>query len=593
MNRLAVLSIKHPTEDIQNSPGAPAHVFSKAIGLKHIVSNVAAKAQTARTVNDLAAIILTLDGHQDESAMRAGLMPHQVLLLREGAGLAIDHHATSLANNDWVFGVTEQAFIYLAPQLPRDPKTQVLASVRLPAGLARDVASLQEKTCSAQMDKMDYVGRTIAECGIPHALETVRFALCHSEPCIFHVNDETFSNFGPINNLLPMTGNDTPGLLFTELLSKPVSEWSVNQRILVFTLYLVRRAGGRCEEFSGAQLGLLSFEQWLNDRYADYSHRASVDPAATTFLDIADHIFALRQELKTSHFFYRLVNGLNFAKTEQLGRRTDICLSVRRIPRRMTEYLRDRFDVRSERQPSIDSYMRAIVERIASIATPTDVDAAIEDFLEALITTATDELRSDYGMSRAPRDFHAWAKALGNRSYIDICRWTPAEFLTAVYPGHSLMEDLGEDSDTLHKILYSVAGRMTYNSWHYAAGHCPIEAVPAERHFLYPPRMSDIVIVSHQHHAGHRVANVNLAIRSPAGLSIHGNKYYGLVDLRFVRGAGAPYTYKELVRAREFTAYARAFYQALVDLCVERDTPLPIRGYSKEWYANKYLPAEA
>lgn len=587
LSAVAVESSRPENNAVATDP--PAYANSKAVGLENIVAGVVAKARAAASLAELRTLLLTLDGNQDERALYCSLLPHQAYLLDQAGDLPVSHRDAPLAEHDWVLGLWQHACLYIAPALPDDGNCHVVGVVRLPAELAGAVAALRETARVGQTARMREVDDLISGCGVAHVLETIRFALCYSEPSVFYVNEETFSNFGPINNLHTVDGSEPPGLLFVDLLHRPLAEWTENQKTLVYCLYLVRRAGGRCEEFSGKQTNLTTLARWLEERYDNFTARLSVPPTAKSPWAMADHLFALRQALKKEYFFYRQVNGIDFNKTENLGRRSDICLSVHKVPRALREYLEAQYGVRAERQASIDVYMRGVVERIAALPTPAGQDAAIEGFLELLIRTSTDELASDYGMSRTPRDFHGWSRALKERRYDDICNWIPDDFRTAVYAGRLLDERVGGDMKTLYKVLYSVAGRMTYNSWHYAAGQCPIEFVPPERHFLFPPRLSDIVIVSHQHHAGHRVAEVNMALRSPAGIFINGKKYYGMVDLRYVRSAGTPYTYAELVRAREYTGYARAFYQALADICVETDTAIPIRGYSKEWYARKYL----
>lgn len=570
-------------------PGQPAYADSKAIGFGNVVAGVVAKAQQASSLSALRKILVSLGGFQEETAMWESLLPHQSFLLEHGGNLQLGPAGEALADNEWVIGLWRHGHIYLSRALPPSGDCHVFGVARLPEGLAAKVAGLQDEGLREQDARMPQVEALISSCGAAHMIETARFALCYSEPSIFYVNEETFSNFGPINNLLTFDGTEPPGYLFVDLLHKPLREWTANQKVLVYCLYMIRRAGVRCEEFSGRQMNLLTLESWMQNRYEHFTRRVGVQPAADSPPAMADHLFALRQALKKDHFFYRTVNGINFNKTENIGKRSDVCLSVYKIPRRLRDYVQHRYEVRAERHASIDTYFRAVVEQMAAIDGADQREAALEGFIETLVRTATDELASDYGMTRAPRDFHAWARALRERRYLDICNWIPNDFFTAVYAGKSLDERLNGDQRTLHKMLYSVAGRMTFNSWHYAAGQCPVESVPADRHFLFPPRLSDLVIVSHQHHAGHRVAEVNMAIRSPAGIFINNKKYYGMIDLRFVRGAGKPYTYEELVRSRELTAHVRAFYQALADVCTEKDTAIPIQGYSKEWYSKKYL----
>ena len=54
---------------------------------------------------------------------------------------------------------------------------------------------------------------------------------------------------------------------------------------------------------------------------------------------------------------------------------------------------------------------------------------------------------------------------------------------------------------------------------------------------------------------------------------------------RLMRREGPPYTQVELVRAREFTAYLRAIYQALVPRHEAGKAIPAIKAFSKDWYA--------
>jgi len=283
---------------------------------------------------------------------------------------------------------------------------------------------------------------------------------------------------------------------------------------------------------------------------------------------------------------------MNFNKREALGRRSDICLAVARLPRAYTRFVAKEFKVHAERHLSVDAYARSTIDSLLSDARQQKFDSVFEGLLGVLVKSATEELNSDIGMSRSPRDLHGWASALASQDYAQICSWPSTEYFTAVYASSEYEGRPEVTAKDLYASLYSIAGRMTYNSWHYAPGQCPVEAVPSGRHFFFPPRMSDIGVASNQHHGGHVLAKINHSIRSPAGLLINGVKHYGLVDLRFVRCSGAPYEYSELVRSRELTALARAVYQAVLNRSLQDRHAYRVESFTKEWYARRYLSGQ-
>jgi long-chain acyl-CoA synthetase len=142
--------------------------------------------------------------------------------------------------------------------------------------------------------------------------------------------------------------------------------------------------------------------------------------------------------------------------------------------------------------------------------------------------------------------------------------------------------------ELLVKILYACSGRMQFNSWHYMPGHCPREAVPADRHFYMPPRMPDLAEWSDQHHAGHSMAEVRYSIRSPAPIEIDGRSYPGMVDLRLYRQRGLPYTDAEFLCALRHTECLRAAFQAFTDHVVRTASGVTIDAFDKDWFKRYY-----
>jgi hypothetical protein len=191
-------------------------------------------------------------------------------------------------------------------------------------------------------------------------------------------------------------------------------------------------------------------------------------------------------------------------------------------------------------------------------------------------------------MTRGLRNLQMFSDALAQARYADICAWPSTDYFCGVFPSALLLERLAATPDTLVKILYACSGRMQFNSWHYMPGHCPRDAVPADRHFYAPPRMPDIAVWSDQHHPGHVHAGVRHSIRSPAPITLDGVGYPGMIDLRLFRQRGPEYTERELGITLAYTEVLRAFSQAMADYTARTGTALCIGAFGKEWFQSYY-----
>lgn len=569
---------------------ASAFHNAEAIGFAQVIAATKTAVRNATTLREASLILASLGGYQDPAAVFASLTPVQVRAIEITGDscftpLDSDHEQTDV----WYLGLWSYGRIYLSHAISDDERCELVGYVHVPSATSALLLEQQEDEDARRLPLLEEMACAYETLGAHHILESARFMLDHIEPSMFFIGDHVHSNFGPVNDLLPRDGAELPGYLFNDLRTRPFAEWTERQKTIVFGLYLIRRSGFRCEEFSGRQLTLPELDGWLEDKRNTYCALVQAEGSAVDLLGRADELFAAKQATKRTHFTYRIVNGMNFNKREALGRRSDICLAVARLPRAYTRFVASEFKVHAERHLSIDTYARSTIDSLLLDVRNDGFDAAFERLLGCLVKSATEELNSDIGMSRSPRDLFAWASALAAQDYAQICAWASTEYFTAVYASSEYEGRAEVTAKDLYASLYSIAGRMTYNSWHYAPGQCPVEAIPDGRHFFFPPRMSDIGVASNQHHGGHVLAKINHSIRSPAGLLINGVKHYGLVDLRFVRCSGAPYEYSDLVRSRELTALARAVYQALLNRSVQDKRSYRVEAYTKEWYAQRYL----
>ena len=129
---------------------------------------------------------------------------------------------------------------------------------------------------------------------------------------------------------------------------------------------------------------------------------------------------------------------------------------------------------------------------------------------------------------------------------------------------------------------------MEYNSWHYTPGNFLNERHRIQRHYYFPPVMSDITEWSNQHHQGHVYANVKHAIRCPGTilcLPYTLNAYY---DLRLMKTSGVMYSEIDLMKALYYKEVVGALYQAWFDYCREHQSQLDMTAYDRKWYQQQY-----
>jgi acyl-CoA synthetase (AMP-forming)/AMP-acid ligase II len=588
------------TRDAQMAIEATSALGSPRAGFEAILEDVAKRLEYGKPVRDALNVILSLAGRQPLAGAAEALTPAQAAFYDIAANFPLlpcaQEAPAQPAQTDpewWFIGVWSYGRMWLSRSRPEDPECRWLGQSALPAAVASALAICADgmqralEECDAQMHDF-FAGcddRTFR-----HMLHEVHESIDHMDPILLYVGDVTFTNFGRFNNLQERNGADLPACFYRRLRRMTLADWTREEKIFVFCLYWLRMAGCRGEEFNGRQLCPVRLNAYLDRRLADYRARAPqlFGEAAPTIAAKARLLARCKQACAADVITYRWINGLNFYKEERLRPRAPAPGPA--LPADLAAYLASSYGAAAVAGESLEQIFGRCIARMAQSGFASDDPElhAFEKLLKAIVDAATAATGSDVGMTRGFRDVARWQRAFAAQSYEAVCAWTPGEYFCGVFPSVALQARLGAKPDLLIKILSACSGRMQFNSWHYAPGYCPRERVPSDRHFYLPPRMPDMTVWSDQHHAGHAMAAVRFAIRSPAALDIAGHNYPGMVDLRLFRRDGAEYTDAEFVAALRYTECLRAAWQALADHVAGSGQAVTVNAFDKEWFKRYY-----
>ncbi|MFP5262407.1 MAG: hypothetical protein ACLGJB_10935 [Blastocatellia bacterium] len=446
-------------------------------------------------------------------------------------------------------------------------------------------------------------------------LNTVEHMVDHVDPVLIYVEDRTFTLYGKRNNLLDrvvrrrtVPGNTTVGkalvesrvgrgdFLFTYLRHRKIGEWNDDEKMFIYCMYWLKQSGGRGEEFNGLQLTHPGLHEHFDD-LAETLRRAGLNsanfPANATIPQKAACVNEWKQEIKQSHITYRIINGLNFYKIEDfLARREVASGELNKLPKSLKEYFGETYDMPVERYGTLGELSREWVLKVfagdARHKDPDKFPTAIEELLHEIVKSAVEESDSDIGMTRCIRSIAKVKKIHDAGCCAEACNWPVSDYYCCVVPSARWADSMKSRGNDSAFVLYAIAKRMEYNSWHYTPGYYESSRVPDGRHFFIPPAMPDLTEWSNMHHGGHIIANVLFSIRSPGSLHHDGREFNGLFDLRLMRQEGEPYSVEDLKRALVFTGYLKSFYQALMDFVCSNCIEFSVTAFTKSWYDFHY-----
>jgi hypothetical protein len=488
----------------------------------------------------------------------------------------------------WHIGVWNYGRILLTDTVPESHEYTAFAWLVVPDEISFQI---EARVREAEAENAKYEQELevflagVTEAQKREIVESVRDGIDHMDPVLIYADDNTFTNFGPYNNLLRK-----PGALLDRLADTPIADWLSDEKRFVGCFSWIRQAGMRGEEFNGLQLTPRTVHEHFDSCFQRYSQilGAQVLGAQTgewpeSLAGKAKRLLGMRQEISRDYVTCRWVNGLTFYKAERFVRRSVLTQSLNDLPLDLVEYIENTYGLRMRSFSSLDELFRACVE--AADGVEPDVEKPLMDgterLLERITMSAIEAIHSDIGMTRGIRDVRRWQQKLDEQQFVEIGEWPTTDYFCGVFPSAGMRRKM-PDPGRLAKVLTACSVRMQYNSWHYIPGHFSKELAP--HHYYFPPRMADTAIWSDQHHAGHVMAAVRFSIRSPAPLKYRDRTYFGMVDLRLFRASGAHFTRRDLCAAMKYTEYLRAVYQAITDMAASGERQIVIRAFDKAWF---------
>lgn len=574
-------------QHMHSSIGNQEHVFNRAAaGFSTLLDTLVSETSESDTLAQIAHRLLTLGGRQSyDFGLRSLSQRQRVLLTLKRDVVPCPSSAINREGNWWYVGIWDYGRMLLTDEPPARHCRRVIGLLPVSDEVSAQVASLTQESESVH-DKPEREAERFLD-GLEQGraeelLQYVRNGIEHIDPVLIYVNDSTFTNFEPYNNLL-----GKPDRLFSKLRGLPAADWTPDERRFIACFCWLLQAGLRGEEFNGLQLtpGTLDahFDACLR-RYAQVLALPAID-SSLSIGEKARYVYELRREMRRKHFVYRRVNGLNFYKEEDWAPTTALQHKVEDLPSGLRRYAEETYDLSASLFDNSADFFRVCVERATRPDHPADgLLTGIESLLERIVISAAEALHSDIGMTRGIRNLRGWQMALDQRHYRELCEWPTEEYFCAVFPSARMLEHHRKDLKQLAKILTACSVRMRYNSWHYMPGHFSEDSIPSGRHYYYPPQMADMAVWSDQHHAGHVMAAVRYAIRAPAPLEYRERSYPGMIDLRLYRSSGIGYTREELFTAMKYAEYLRSVYQAISDLVASTSRQVVICSFDKQWF---------
>lgn len=496
-------------------------------------------------------------------------------------------------------GVFEYGRVYLdSVKLTKHAKRlHVLGYIEPSSEHLAEIASIQTKS-RQQQSQLEQESIEFLESLDPEQLnmviEFIIDGLDHVDPILYYVKETCFTNFANFNNLLPKNNERKPGYVLVDLLITPLKEWTLEEKLLIACSYFVLKAGFRGEEFSGRILAPETVNHYFDCKLEQYGTSLPEQLMQTPEVEAslvakAAKLAELKIELKKDFTFYRAVNGLNFAKDEKFIASNILTTPIDKVPIAIVQYMRANMGVsRREKQDTQDYFSRGIRALFDKLNSNLELLTDNIEFLLALVVNeAICELNADIGMTRGLRNIRQWQTYIEAGDFEAAVDMTKSEYYCAVWASAEMWDkyrkmDNGED--TLIKIQNACSNRMIFNGWHYMPSHF-VEQVKESRHYYYAPAMFDTAVHSNQHHGGHIFADVKYSIRAPSPLTFAGKTYNGMNDIRLMRQTGGqPFSEEELFRAHQYSNYLRWIYQAVSDLCLQRDCKINISSYTKAWY---------
>ncbi|MFJ4655864.1 hypothetical protein ACIP5Y_31690 [Nocardia sp. NPDC088792] len=556
----------------------------KTQGFEALVTAAAQQARGCGLAADAVRIAVTLDGKVPEQVGREAMNLSERVCVELAESCAAGFDAT--ASDGDLLMLSESGRLRVFPDEIEPPEQghHLLGAVKWPSRPA-SVARLWELTENIERRQFEEIRRWLTGHSaeqVRHRVQTIGHALIHMAPVLFYVGDRVYSNLGRFTNLpgrsLPV---GAPGSVLTGLAESAAAQWSPEDATFVVCLHALINSGTpvRAEEFNGLQLDPDAVVAFLEERVQAYGAQIPglPDGGIGARLDQLAEVCARARTglLREGATFYRVINGINLHKREQIMTEP---IGWGALPPLLVKFLEE---VAGRSFPA-DSPPEAVEEFVTQTIrglpphVPAGFTTPYEGFLHRFFETAATALNCDVAMGRGPRRVIDLGSEVPVAQRVDLAT---RDFYCCVVPTAAFAERFGADREALARTLSAYSARMRYNTWHYLPHSMSWPEEESGRDdWFFAPVMPDMTRWSDQHHTGHVTFGVRHALRIPLGIVLGGRFRPGLYDLRLMRTSGGEFGLADLRAAIAAGRIQAMAHQAAADLRLE------IEDFDNTWY---------
>ncbi|MFI1913350.1 hypothetical protein [Nocardia sp. NPDC020380] len=556
----------------------------KTQGFDALITAAAQQARGCGLAADAVRIAVTLDGKVPEQVGREAMNLSERVCVELAESCAAGFDAT--ASDGDLLMLSESGRLRLFPDeiQPPDQGHHLLGALKWHSRPA-SVARLWELTENIERRQFEEIRRWLAGHSaeqVRQRVQTIGHALIHMAPVLFYVGDRFYSNLGRFTNLpgrsLPI---GAPASVLTRLAESPAGQWSAEDATFVACLHALINSGTpvRAEEFNGLQLDPDTVVSFLEERVQAYGAHLPEPPdggLGARLDQLADACARARAALlREGATFYRVINGINLHKREQIMTEP---IGPHDLPPMLVEFLEEvagRSFPADAATPAVEEFVAQAIHDLPSDV-PGGFTTPYESFLHRFFETAATALHCDVAMGRGPR------RVVDLGSDVPVAQragLATRDFYCCVAPSAAFIERFDADYGALARTLSAYSARMRYNTWHYLPHTMSWPEEESGRDdWFFAPVMPDMTRWSDQHHTGHVTFGVRHALRIPLGIVLGGRYRPGLYDLRLMRTSGGEFGLDDLRAAIAVGRIQAMAHQAAADRGLE------IEDFDNTWY---------
>ncbi|ARJ50624.1 hypothetical protein [Staphylococcus lutrae] len=558
----------------------------KKSGFNQLRTEVRDKVKQMKDPKRIIETIITVDGKVDiEIALQSLNFEQQAIYQHLDYAKCVFGDASPIEEKAMLcFGMTEYGRLLLGEKYFFDAYTQIWGYFIIPhetmTVIEQDIARLHAQEKWLYQTEVVPFFRQLSQQDVVKVLDAIKNKIDFMAPILLYYYDQTFTTFYHYNNLLRSLEGETTRFLLDDLATQDVSTWTTHERTFIFNMYAILQSGppARGEEVNGVHFSLTYLSRYFKQKREDYQQVVNSPQTigAVSLLTQAQMLAQLRDEVTEHAMIYRQINGLNLHKKERLIEKEALTAYT---DQRLEAVLLQMLEVHT-----IEVYYAAFYHFIDQHRR----SDRLQQLLETIVSYAIEATHSDIGMTRSFRQPYAYYCALKNNDIATICDWNQKMYFCCVIPSGTLIESFQGQPQMLTGILVAISKRMEYNSWHYTPGNFLNRVKNMERHYYFPPVMSDITTWSNQHHKGHVFADVKYAMRCPGTIQCPPYDLAAFYDLRLMRSTGNTYTEDDLMKALYYQRILGELYQAWFDFGMQTACTIDITAYDRAWYQQQY-----